>query len=86
MRTSRWTSGSTLHHRLKNKTIYGKLEVVPIKDKIRQSLLRWFCYVPKNAISNREKADFFKVTAQGENGDIRKLESKHIEITLRHVV
>lgn len=51
MRILRWMSGATLMDRIKMENILGKLEVIPIKDKIRENHLKWFVYVHRRPIN-----------------------------------
>lgn len=47
----RWMSGNILKDRIKNVSIWRKLEVAPIKDKMRKTLLRCFAHVQKRPIN-----------------------------------
>lgn len=50
MRMLKWMSDSTLKDRIKDENIWGKLEVSPIGDEMRETHLRWFGYVQRRLI------------------------------------
>jgi len=50
MRMTRWICGYTRLDRIRNEVIRDQVKVAPIKDKMRESRLRWFGHVKRRSV------------------------------------
>lgn len=69
MRILRWMCGDARKHRLKNKAIHRKMEVAPIKNKLKE--LKMVQTFKKQAKGYTSKSDLIHVEGQNDTGRVK---------------